>query len=112
MNMKSLKVPNKAALIFYRTTRPAMLFILYALLCTTALTGCSSTGDSKKTFIMPDSDSGSTAHGAAFTGSAMFLRKPMPSHADWQPQAFYYKVCEQASAATYYSRTSYSCNER
>lgn len=110
--MKSVKVPKKTAAVVHRVYLSATLFILYALLCTTVLAGCSSTSDSKKTFIMPDSDSGSTAHGAAFTGSAMFLRKPMPSHADWQPQAFYYKVCEQASAATYYSRTSYSCNER
>ena len=111
MNMKSVKVPKKTVVV-YRVTLSTTLLLLCALLSTTALSGCSSTSDSKKTFIMPDSDSGSTAHGAAFTGSAMFLRKPMPSHSDWQPQAFYYKVCDQVTAATYYSRTSYSCNER
>lgn len=67
---------------------------------------------SAKTFVLPDTDAGSTAHGAAYTGSAIFLRKPMPSHADWRPQEFYFKVCSQATAANYYSKTSYSCNEK
>ena len=76
------------------------------------LSACASGEGGRKTFVLPDSDTGNTAHGAAYTGSAMYLRKPMPSHADWKPQEFYFKVCSQGSGANYYSKTSYSCNER
>ena len=89
-----------------------MMFIALASAAIIFLSGCASDGGSgRKTFTLPDSDTNSTAHGAAFTGSWMFARKPMTSHADWKPTPFYFKVCDQTNAANYYSRTSYSCNE-
>ena len=87
------------------------VYVLFIVMATFLLMACAS-GDGKKTFVLLDTDAGSTAHGAAYTGSAMYLRKPMPSHADWQPSEFYFKVCSQTTAATFYSKTSYSCSEK
>jgi hypothetical protein len=71
-------------------------------------------GDSKpepSTFMMPDPDEASTAHGSAYTADSMHYRKPMPSHSDWKPAEFYFKHCSQVdSEKPWFSKTAYTCS--
>ncbi len=62
-------------------------------------------------FYMPDDyDQKSSAMGAAYAGSALSFRKPMPRRMPDHPHEFYYKNCSLTGHSSYYSKTDYMCN--
>lgn len=76
-----------------------LIFITYLL-----TGGCASSP-----YMLPESDSESTAEGAAWTGSGMYSRKAMPDRRDWKPWEFYYKHCSMGAADQDVSKTAYEC---
>ena len=71
--------------------------------------GCA-TDESGSTGLMADTDGGSTADGAAYTGEAMHFRKEMSKRPSNTPLDFYYKHCTEMNEASFYSKTSYDCS--
>ncbi|MGE4131313.1 MAG: hypothetical protein AB7F86_06720 [Bdellovibrionales bacterium] len=87
--------------------RRSLLTVL--LLASSAfLTNCASSSSSG--YFWPESDSESTAPGAAFTADSMHFRKSMPERREPKPWVFYYKDCAMNGDASYFSRTSYDCS--
>jgi len=70
------------------------------------LTGCGSSP-----YMLPESDTNSTAPGAAFTGDGMLFRKAMPDHRNFQRWEFYYKHCSGTGDEGYRSMTAYQCSD-
>ncbi|MBX3021937.1 MAG: hypothetical protein KF799_09700 [Bdellovibrionales bacterium] len=79
----------------------AFLFCVFLL----SVSGCAS-----DPYLLPESDSESTAPGAAFTGAGMYMRKPMPDRRDAKPWEFYYKRCSMSGDSSAFSRTVYECS--
>ena len=68
---------------------------------------CSS---SPKYIEMGDLGKNSRAPGSAYAADAMYIQPLMKSHADWEPQPFYFKECSEIGEKAYYSKTYYECN--
>lgn len=81
----------------------------FAALLAVVVVGCASMDDGDYGYL-PESDTASTADGAAFTADSMMYRKGMPQHADAKPLEFYYKTCTKMDGAAFYSKTSYECS--
>jgi hypothetical protein len=77
----------------------------------TLLIWLSACATNPRTIGTEDLDENSQADGGAFRVDAMQVRRPMPSHADWKPQEFYYKHCSPSSDVPFYSKTAYSCTD-
>ncbi len=60
---------------------------------------------------LDDWDQENQAPGSAYVVDSMQIRKPMLGHKDWHPWEFYFKHCSLTEEETYYSKTSYVCND-
>lgn len=69
-----------------------------------------SAGCASEPYMLPESDSESTAPGDAFAGAGMYFRKAMPDRRDSKPWEFYYKRCSMNGEESYFSRTAYECS--
>jgi len=83
--------------------------LLFGSLLVFVVVSCASMDDGDYGYL-PESDTASTADGAAFTADSMMFRKGMPQHADAKPLEFYYKSCTKMNEAAFYSKTSYECS--
>lgn len=70
------------------------------------LSGCASS----RGYMMPYTDEGSTAPGAAYAAEGFTFRKEMPDRRGGKPWEFYYKHCSESGAQAYFSKTSYDCS--
>ena len=97
---------RKALLTLFSKHNP--LKSLSLLLCCGFLISCST---QTKYIEMEDFGKNSKAAGAAYAADAMYVRPLMKSHADWKPQSFYFKECEEIGEKAYYSKTYYECTK-
>ena len=68
--------------------------------------------ESQKSIPFQDFDENSKADSAAYVVDAMHVRRPMPSHADWEPLDFYYKHCTKINEKAHYPKgESFECSK-
>ena len=72
------------------------------------LISCSS--NETKYIEMEDFGKNSKAPGAAYAADSMYIQPLMKSRADWEPQPFYFKECEEIGQKAHYSKTYYECS--
>lgn len=88
---------------------PLLILSVFINACASTDSADSKSGGSSSYVYIPELDSGSRAHGAAFTADAMHFRQPIPDRSGWKPLEFYFKHCTEIGEESYFSKTSYDC---